>query len=490
MSEEYNYSRYEDNRYENNGQQNNPYETGGSGPIPPQDPKKKRGAVAGIAAAMAGIFLIVGLIGAFVGARFVNPANETDKEESIGMVQQESQGENPSSQGALEEESNSAVQESEEQRYTLSKADQIDTTDIVSTTTVLDVSDVVEEVMPSVVAIVNTLQYSNGFQTGEAPSSGTGVIVAQDEEELLIVTNAHVVDENSSTSYYYTVDSVGLTVTFYGDTTAEAYVKGVDTEADLAVIAVKIADLSEETLSSIKVAAIGDSTEAKMGNGVIAIGNALGYGQSVTVGYISALNREVTFSDGYTRTLMQIDAAINPGNSGGGLFDLYGRLIGINESKTVSEDVEGIGFAIPISEAEEIITALMNTVPRTQYSEEERGYLGVSIMTVPSDYVRGGYPEGAVVFSLVEGSPAEASGLQLQDIIVGVGEKDIKTMTELTEELSYYKAGDTVVLHVKRIERNQFVDVEITVTLGDRSLVESAEEESEAQTQPIVIPGF
>lgn len=481
MSEEYNFNGYENNGYENEG-----YGEGTSSQIPPQAPKKKRRIITGIAAAVAGIFLIAGIAGAAVSGLGAGKNNENRKPDTTlgantedGTVSSET-GENAGTEG---------TQDADKQHYTLSKADQIDTTDLVKTTSVLDVSDVVEEVMPSVVAIVNTLQYSNGFQTGQTPSSGTGVIVAKDDDELLVVTNAHVVDEESSTSYYYSVDSVGLTVTFYGDTSAEAYVKGVDKEADLAVIAVKISDLSEETLSSIKIASIGDSTEAKMGNGVIAIGNALGYGQSVTVGHISALNREVTFSDGYTRNLMQIDAAINPGNSGGGLFDVYGRLIGINESKTVSEDVEGIGFAIPISEAEDIITTLMNTVPRTQYSEEERGYLGISGMTVPSDYVRGGYPEGAVIFSLVEGSPAETAGLQLQDIIVGVGEVEITSMTELSEELSYYKAGDTVVLHVKRIERNQFVDVNVSVTLGDKSLIENTEESTE-ETQPIAIPGF
>lgn len=481
MSEEYNFNGYESNGYENNG-----YGGGTSGQTPPRDPRKKRRVITGIAAAVAGIFLIAGIAGATVSGLGAGKNNENGKPDTTLGANTED-GADPSETG--ENAGTEGTQDADKQHYTLSKADQIDTTDLVKTTAVLDVSDVVEEVMPSVVAIVNTLQYSNGFQTGQTPSSGTGVIVAKDDDELLVVTNAHVVDEESSTSYYYSVDSVGLTVTFYGDTSAEAYVKGVDKEADLAVIAVKLSDLSEETLSSIKIASIGDSTEAKMGNGVIAIGNALGYGQSVTVGHISALNREVTFSDGYTRTLMQIDAAINPGNSGGGLFDVYGRLIGINESKTVSEDVEGIGFAIPISEAEDIITTLMNTVPRTQYSEEERGYLGISGMTVPSDYVRGGYPEGAVIFSLVEGSPAETAGLQLQDIIVGVGDVEITSMTELSEELSYYKAGDTAILHVKRIERNQFVDVEISITLGDKSLIENTEESTE-ETEPIAIPGF
>lgn len=434
------------------------------------EPKKKnRNIVAGIVAIVAGVILIVSLgmgIGYWVSNNISNREGSVTKNEDDLLTSVDSSGD--------------SKKDSEEPHYTLSKADGIETTDIVQTT-VLDVSAIVEEVVPSVVAISSTFEYSTGYQTAHSNGSGTGVILAQDDTEILIVTNAHVIDEESSSSYYYSVDVIAITITFNDGSTAEAYVKGTDTESDLAVIAVKLEDITEETLGNIKVATIGNSNELKMGNGVIAIGNALGYGQSVTVGYVSALNRAVTFSDGYTRNLIQIDAAINPGNSGGGLFDMYGRLIGINESKTVSEEVEGIGFAIPISEAEEIITELMNTVPRVAYSDEERGYMGISSMNVPSSYVASGYPEGAVIVSVVEGSPAAKAGLQIQDIVVGVNDVDVDSSTELVEELSYYAVGDTVILRVMRIERNRFVETEITVTLGDKTVIEDL---TEATSQP------
>ncbi len=339
----------------------------------------------------------------------------------------------------------------------------------------LDVSGVVDKVMPSVVSLTVNLEYETnnmffGSSTQSSSASGSGVIIGESEEELLIVTNNHVVAENEQT-YYYTVNTTALVVTFSDGSTAEAYVKGTDAEKDLAVIAIPMEDLSQETRDAIKVAAIGNSDKAKVGNGVIAIGNALGYGQSCTVGYISALNRDITFSDGTTRTLMQVDAAINPGNSGGGLFDIYGNLIGINESKNISENAEGIGYAIPISSVEDIITELMNTVPRIPYDDDEKGYLGIQGSDVPSAYVNAGYPSGAIILQIFEDGAAAQSDLQLQDIITRINDVEVTSMTGLMEELSYYKSGETVVLQVQRIAGNRFQTVEVDVTLGNASTI-------------------
>ena len=234
-----------------------------------------------------------------------------------------------------------------------------------------DVSAIVEKAMPSVVAINNTmlLQHQTWFgpsQTIEVPSSGSGIIVGQNDEELLIVTNNHVVE-----------DSRELTVTFIDNEPVTAAIKGTDSDSDLAVIAVKLSDIPAETMSRIKVAVMGDSDALKVGQGVIAIGNALGYGQSVTVGYVSALDREVHAEDDTTRHLLQTDAAINPGNSGGALLNMNGEVIGINAAKYSSTEVEGMGYAIPISQAQDIINELMNKKTRVAVDERKQGYLGI-----------------------------------------------------------------------------------------------------------------
>lgn len=372
-------------------------------------------------------------------------------------------------EAALEE-----VEETTAPANQLTKVDgTISSTDTSNGAVFLDVSGVVDKVMPSVVCLTVNLEYESnnmfwGSSTQSSSASGSGVIIGESEEELLIVTNNHVISDDEQT-YYYTVNTTALVVTFCDGSTAEAYVKGTDAEKDLAVIAISMEDLSEETKSAIQVATIGDSDAAKVGNGVIAIGNALGYGQSCTVGYISALNRDITFSDGTTRTLMQVDAAINPGNSGGGLFDIYGNLIGINESKNISENAEGIGYAIPISSVEDILTELMNTVPRTAYDDDEKGYLGIQGSDVPSAYVSAGYPSGAIVLQIFEDGGAAQSDLQLQDIITKINDVEITSMTALMEELSYYRSGETVILEVERIYGNKFQTVQVEVTLGNKT---------------------
>ena len=275
-----------------------------------------------------------------------------------------------------------------------------------------DVSAIVEKAMPSVVAINNTmlLQHQTWFgpsQTIEVPSSGSGIIVGQNDEELLIVTNNHVVE-----------DSRELTVTFIDNEPVTAAIKGTDSDSDLAVIAVKLSDIPAETMSRIKVAVMGDSDALKVGQGVIAIGNALGYGQSVTVGYVSALDREVHAEDDTTRHLLQTDAAINPGNSGGALLNMNGEVIGINAAKYSSTEVEGMGYAIPISQAQDIINELMNKKTRVAVDERKQGYLGIQGQNIDETAAAMyGMPRGIYVYKITEDSAASRSTLREKDII-------------------------------------------------------------------------
>ncbi|HIS56518.1 MAG TPA: trypsin-like peptidase domain-containing protein [Candidatus Fimimorpha excrementavium] len=356
----------------------------------------------------------------------------------------------------------------------------------------MDVSGIVAEVQPSVVAITDSLQYTtyyNNFfgqmqgQTQEATASGSGVIIGKNDTELLIVTNNHVVSNNegSETTYsQYKVESVGLTVEFDDGSTGDAYVKGTDEEMDLAVIAVSLDSISADTLNQIKIASVGDSNNCQVGNGVIAIGNALGYGQSTTVGYISALNRTVTTEDGYSKQVIQVDAAINPGNSGGGLFNTKGELIGINSAKIAEEDVEGVGYAIPITDAEDIINELMNKTP---VEEGEEGYLGVMGVSVPDQLVQGyGYPAGASVNQITEGSPAAEAGLRVYDIITGVNGRQITSFEQLQNVIHGYPAGETVELTVMRASSgNEFEELTISVTLAHQEDIQGAAEQTEPQ---------
>lgn len=326
-----------------------------------------------------------------------------------------------------------------------------------------DVSSIVEKAMPSVVAINNTMvmQQQTWFgpsQTVEVPSSGSGIIVGQNDEELLIVTNNHVVE-----------DSKELTVTFIDNSQVSAAIKGTDSETDLAVIAIPLKDIPSDTMSQIKVATLGDSGALKVGQGVIAIGNALGYGQSVTVGYVSALNREVKAEDQTTRTLLQTDAAINPGNSGGALLNMKGEVIGINAAKYSSTEVEGMGYAITISQAQDIINELMNKKTRVAVDEAEQGYLGIQGQnideTAASMY---GMPRGIYVYKIVEDSAASQSDLREKDIITKFDGQTVRTMADLKDMLTYYKGGDTVNLTVQSLENGQYVERTVQITLGTK----------------------
>mgnify|MGYP003292171820 CR=1 FL=1 len=271
----------------------------------------------------------------------------------------------------------------------------------------------------------------------------------------------------------------------------EANLKGADSDADIAVLAVKLSDIPEDTLNAISVATIDNSDDVKVGQGVMAIGNALGLGQTTTFGHVSALNKDVTTSDdNVTRSMMQIDAAINAGNSGGGLFDANGHLIGINSAKSSGEGVEGMGYAIPISSVEDLINNMMNQKTKVQIDEDQRGYLGIQGVDVPTEYVqRFGMPEGAMVTKITEGSPASDAGLQLNDIITAVDGQKVSSFETLRSALSYYAAGESVTITVQRPNGNQYTETQITVTLADRSTItdtteaDTEEGSSEAETQ-------
>ena len=332
----------------------------------------------------------------------------------------------------------------------------------------MSVADVADTVMPSMVAITNTsiekvqkyFFYGYGQpQSNESVSKGSGIIIGQTDEELLVATNAHVVN-----------DAETLTVTFNDDSSAEGYVKGSDTKNDLAVVGVKLSDISEETLAVIRVITIGDSDSIRIGEQVVAIGNALGYGQSVSSGYLSAKDRVIDTENGETEGLLQTDAAINPGNSGGALLNMAGELIGINSAKYAETRVEGMGFAIPVNYAIPILEKMMNAEVRTPVDDANASYLGirgVAITEEASKYY--GMPQGIYLQEVVEGSPAEKTGLIKGDVITAIGEVDVDSQEALASEMQYYAAGDEAVLTVYRTnEKGEYTERTITVTLGTR----------------------
>lgn len=321
-----------------------------------------------------------------------------------------------------------------------------------------NVASVVNEVMPSVVSITSTIQSSNyyGFGTQESEGAGSGFIVAKTKDNLMIATNNHVVS-----------DATSLTVGFADDTTAKATVVGTDSSADLAVISVKIKDIKDSTASKIKVATLGSSDDLKVGEEVVAIGNALGYGQSVTTGVVSAKNREVSLTDG-TMNLLQTDAAINPGNSGGVLINMDGQVVGINNAKLEDTSVEGMGYAIPITTAKNILTDLMNA---NSVSTKDAAFLGVVGRDINESYSSAlGIPSGIYVSQVVSGSPAEKAGISAGDVITKFEGNNVSTMSGLKEKLALKKANTKVKITFKRANQSgTYEEKTVTVTLGKKS---------------------
>lgn len=330
------------------------------------------------------------------------------------------------------------------------------------TTVVSDVSEVVDNVMPSIVAINNhyteTLSYFGQSFTNEEEASGSGIIVGQNDAELLIATNYHVIDGADK-----------LTVQFVENSEAEASVKGTDADMDLAVIAVPLDQIDKSTLDQIAVATLGDSDSLVVGEPAIAIGNSLGYGQSVTLGVISALDRSIDLSDGSNGTFIQTDAAINPGNSGGALLNVKGEVIGINSNKIGGSVIEGMGYAIPISAASPIIADLMLKETKNKVAEEERGYLGISGISVTQEVSEAyGMPEGVYIAQVYEGTAAEAAGLQKGDIITAFDGDKITSMDTLQKELEFYAKGQTVEVTVKTAGEGGYREKTVQLTLGNK----------------------
>lgn len=331
------------------------------------------------------------------------------------------------------------------------------------TTVVTDVTEVVENVMPAVVSITNIYTETTSFwgqrYSSEAQSSGSGIIVNENDEELLIVTNYHVVQDADS-----------LKVQFINDTVADAQVKGADSNMDLAVIAVRLDSLDEKTKNAICLAKLGDSDSLKVGEPAIAIGNALGYGQSVTTGVISALDRQIEISEDGSTTgnLIQTDAAINPGNSGGALLNVKGEVIGINSNKIGGSAIEGMGYAIPISSAEPIIETLMLRETKDKVAKERKGYLGISGINVTTDVANMyGMPMGVYVTQVYEGTAAAQAGILNGDIITGFDGSGVGSMEDLQGYLEYYEIGESVEVTIMRAENGNYKERTLTVILGE-----------------------
>lgn len=344
---------------------------------------------------------------------------------------------------------------------------------------VTDVTQVVEAVMPACVSITNNFTQTVQDFWGQTYSqdetaSGSGIIIGENEQELLIVTNNHVVD---STEQLY--------VQFIDGETVEAQVKGTDASADLAVVAVKLDTIANSTKQEICIARMGDSDSLKIGEPAIAIGNALGYGQSVTTGVISALNRKIESSNSEEGTsLIQTDAAINPGNSGGALLNMRGEVIGINSNKIGGSSIEGMGYAIPISTARPIIEDLMERQTRTKYSEEERGYLGISCINVTSDLSENfSMPQGIFVAQVYSGTGAEAAGLVRGNIVVAFDGVTVQNQEELTKQMQYYKAGESVEITIMVNSANGYQQKNVTVTLFSYDQINAASKAAQESKQ-------
>ncbi len=356
---------------------------------------------------------------------------------------------------------------------TLQTAADKTTTSSSGETVITDVSGVVKNVMPSVVAITSTQLVQSGYsgslydyyfgngnsdnnQYEEQTGAGSGIIIGQNDTELLVVTNNHVVEGADS-----------LQVQFIDGETVDAAIKGTDSEKDLAVVAVKLSDIKKSTLEQIKVATLGDSDKLEVGEGTIAIGNALGYGQSVTTGVVSALNREVQYEN-RTMKLIQTNAAINPGNSGGALLNSKGEVIGINAAKYSSSSVEGMGFAIPVSSVKDVIENLMNKETLTKVDSDKKGYLNIYGRDVTSTLSETySVPTGVYVIEVIEGGAADKAGIEKSNVITKINGKSVSSMEDLQRKLEYYEKGTEVTLTIQYAKGNEYKEKEVKVTLGD-----------------------
>ncbi len=336
----------------------------------------------------------------------------------------------------------------------------------ISSSEELNVKKVASAAMPAMVALSGTTQVSGGGslfggfgQNYQAQTSGTGIIVGKNDSELLVLTNAHVVEDVNN-----------LTCTFIDNESVECTVKGSKSNKDVAVVTVPLSSIKSSTMNQIAIAELGDSDSVVLGQEVVAIGNALGKGQSVTSGIISALNRSITVDNVTFDNLIMTDAAINSGNSGGALLDASGKVVGINFAKTSADGVQGMAYAIPISNVRDLIDSLMNRETRTKVSESEMGYLGVNLLDVTSSVAElYGYPQGTMIRAVEENSAAAKAGLGVYDIIVSFDDQSISTSSSLLSTLQYYKAGETVKIEYYHIEGNEYVLKSTDITLDKKS---------------------
>lgn len=416
--------------------------------IPNKKKKRKKGTFSKIIA----LILSGVLVGSFAGTSFYAVSALGKYFDPVGRLLAQV--------GILDDEEVNG--ESKGEIASLNSSKIIQTTDTNVITTATDISQIAEAVMPALVSIVNEYTETQNFgyfgsfeQTYNA--SGSGIIVGENDTELLLVTNYHVVESANR-----------LEITFVDNSTAEATVKGSAKTMDLAVISVSLDSLTEDTKSQIAIATLGDSDSLKVGEPAIAIGNALGYGQSVTTGVISALDREINMESDYqiTGSFIQTDAAINPGNSGGALLNMKGEVIGINSSKIGGSTVEGMGYAIPISAAKPIIEDLLEKADREVVAETEKGYLGVTV-TNATDYLQtDNVPKGAYIDKVSKDSAADNAGLMAGDIITQFGDDEITSLTDLQEVLQYYRKGQTITVKVQRRDKyGEYTDVSVEVTL-------------------------
>lgn len=402
-----------------------------------------------------GLFAGAGFFGVRAVADKIGGTHEQTAVEAAGEAVSDSEAVSDGAESGTKETGGSAEQSGAAGNTAIKKTDNI-------TAVVSDVTDVVDEVMPAIVSInnhyVERMSYFGQPFTQEEDATGSGIIVGQNDTELLVATNYHVI-----------ADAEQLTVQFVEGSEVEASVKGTDADMDLAVIAVPLDQMDKSTMNQIAVATLGDSDSLKVGEPAIAIGNALGYGQSVTTGVISALNRSIDLSDGSTGTFIQTDAAINPGNSGGALLNIKGEVIGINSNKIGGSTIEGMGYAIPISSASPIIAELMLKETKNKVAEDERGYLGISGISV-TEYVSETYgmPEGVYVSQVYDNTAAAEAGLQKGDIITGLDGEKIGSMDELQAELEFYAKGQTVTLTVMSPANNGYESREVRLTLGNK----------------------
>lgn len=330
----------------------------------------------------------------------------------------------------------------------------------------MNVESVAQAALPAMVALNGTTTVSSsssmygwGQQQYEASTSGTGIIVGKNDTELLIVTNAHVVDNVSN-----------LKCVFVDDQSVSATVKGSKSDQDIAVVAVSLSDIPSDTISKIAIAELADSDTIAVGQQVVAIGNALGEGQSVTNGIISALDRSITVNNVTFSGLIMTNAAINSGNSGGALLNASGKVIAINFAKTSSDGVEGMAYSIPVSNVKELISSLMSKQTRQKVDSDNAGYLGIAAIDITSTYASMyGYPQGIMVRTVASGSAAEKAGLSAYDIIVGFDDQSISTMSGLQSLLQYYSAGETVKVDYYHLEGSEYVLKSVDVTLGKKN---------------------